>query len=439
MIRGLPWRCDLESRGFVVRGLRIVAYAPLLNDAQLFNLIKKNFSMEDYDLMADALIGIRRCWMREEEPVYRLGVNEWAYGLVLLAKYGLVQLEKKNGLVVLNRQQGIDDELNILLEQYATRRCSSTYWKLNFILNSKDYGIWSYVKLYHKLPHEVTHDIIDPVIDELIGVIRELNVNLTYTEEYGLRSHSRPVLDRLLYAARVVSKYLDEDPRNEIREKMVQYLKIQAHEREPYTSSRESRIQVKLSIEGTLQGFLELLTRAKLGVPPVEDRRIWKYQIMLFQRKVALMYKLSKDIKTSVKRMTWLEYEAEGEREQEEQEYYILPDGTRYPLPSKTRRIAFLREYGYDIEAVERLIEESMKLVEEYKESTEYERELILNELRRKLRLAKERLRVLSDIAFNRGFLDLYHEFRREYERIDSMERSAQKELRRIELEEEEE
>ena len=61
MIRGLSWRCDVESQGFVVGKLRIVAYAPLLDNAQLLSLIKSNFNMNELNLMTDTLIGIRRC------------------------------------------------------------------------------------------------------------------------------------------------------------------------------------------------------------------------------------------------------------------------------------------------------------------------------------------------------------------------------------------
>ena len=436
MIRGLSWRCDVESQGFVVGKLRIVAYAPLLDNAQLLSLIKSNFNMNELNLMTDTLIGIRRCWVHEEEPVYRLGVNEWSYGLVLLVDYGLVRLEKRGNWIVLNRETGIDEELKILLERYSIRKCTSTYWKLNFILNSKDYGIWNYIKLYCKQPNRVTHEIIDPVLDELAGIIRELNVNLTYTEEFNLRSHTKSVLERLLYAVRIAGKYLERGILNEVRENILQYLKSRIHERELYTNSKRSKVQVELAMKGVLQAVFELFLRAKLGIPPVEDMRIWNYQLTLLQKRITSTYGHLKITMASMKDIDQLRHEFGTVYRQAPSRYYILPDGTRYPLPSEAKREAFLREYGYEIEAIEKLVEDSLKLVEGYKEATEYERELVLNDLRRRLRLAKERLRILADVAFNRGFLDLYYRFRREYERIDDIERSTQKELRRLEIEE---
>ena len=450
--RAQPWRCQLEGKGFLLRGNRIVAYAPVLSDDVLFDLIYRNYnSYDEYELMVDTAIGV--FWFRgtlftreDIDATYMLGINELQYGLMLLALHGLLELREKCRIVCTafhliaeelreKISEHLDKPMKLRVKEMMERlerRPNTAVERLESEYYPK---LWHLVRDYYK--KGITHKDVDPVVDEVLELVSQCT-DLEHEVVERLRSNKGPVVGRLLNTIGLVESCIDHSVKGETRREAVDYLrkvipKNELVKRGSELSESERRI-VEMCVKGAVsavlglwEGYMNCLEyRVEDPVKGyTEDPRIWCYQT-----KAYLMKLRDLGYDEFLKKYYVEELEMFSDPEVWLIEYTSRRSGVR-----EVTEDDFYRQYYYEIEAVENDMERGLRLLREYRTGLvpEVERELVLREALKYIRRARMRLKELIDVTARLGLMRLHKKYRESWENTEWIKKELKKIIEELE------
>ena len=419
----LTERLRTEELGFLVSGRRILAYTPPLSDVRLYILVKSAFNATIYELMTNSIIALVEPGT-EKVYLHKIGLNEWTYGILQLARYGLLEFKEVDETIEIDLKRGVDRELRELLEEYR-HTYFSPHSHLDYLLHrfsDKYPGLWQLIKIYYE-NKSVDPKTVDSLVSSVLEYAELLDVQLSEEKERVLRDSNTYIVKRLEEAIELAYTCLDTDPpfskayniktRNSVRRRILEYIRSEVSRRTPIDDAEKILLD-------RLDSIWKLINdKHRMAV----DKRIWRYQV------IALCRKMRTDSTLVDRLLSGLE---------ERHEHH--PRTSERASVLREEDIVYSSRYRYTLEYTAKLFDELKKVLREARET--YDDQLLLLLLEEAYKKLKELRRVLGELANmawrarDSNAYQMYIESRTE---IDSMCREVKEEIERLEWELEEE